>query len=74
MKEHVYNLICDVCRRKRAAGREPAHALLIADVLPQLEEGMTCTELHREVGELCAAGRVRVGNTMTDWYSVPVEN
>ena len=69
--EHIFNIIYDVVRSKKACCRGPCYALFCADILPELGLEYSRYETEKAVESLLRSGRIEYKATGNDWLFRP---
>lgn len=68
----LFEVVEEIINDKKAAGKAPAHALILADIV---KPGKYVREdVEREIRRLEAAGMVKTGDTINDRYVTIVTN
>ncbi|MEG2064702.1 MAG: hypothetical protein RRY23_06115 [Alistipes sp.] len=71
-KEHVYNVITDIVKRKQVTQQLPDHALYIAEIWARLPE-YSDADIKSCINALCRAQRLEFGHTINDFWFKPKE-
>lgn len=70
---HLYNIIYDVVRAKKADCRGPCYACLCADILPALGLEYSRYEAEAAIESLLRSGSIEYKATANDWLFRPKE-